>query len=166
MGALFLFLAGGCGVLSPIATLCNRTNLSPLLSGQKWQNPPGVPRQSLVTFHCWKVTNKRHPLVRPGRTTKNHIHEVHEGRGGSRQSLVPFHCWKGTSKNRPMPWPWRTTAKLFDTQKAHPMWDAPFAYIRFRAASPEWTALAGPFPPPDRGRRSSARWRFAPWGRR
>ncbi len=29
------------GVLLFIAMLCNRANLSPLLSGQKWQNPPG-----------------------------------------------------------------------------------------------------------------------------
>ena len=28
-------------VFFPIATFCNRANLSPLLSGQKWQNPPG-----------------------------------------------------------------------------------------------------------------------------
>ena len=28
-------------VLFPITTLCNQANLSPLLSGQKWQNPPG-----------------------------------------------------------------------------------------------------------------------------
>ena len=35
-------IAGGpCGVLLFIAMLCNRANLSPLLSGQKWQNPPG-----------------------------------------------------------------------------------------------------------------------------
>jgi len=35
-------IAGGpCGLLSPIATLCNQVNLSPLLSGQKWQNPLG-----------------------------------------------------------------------------------------------------------------------------
>ncbi len=32
---------GAHGVLFPITTLCNRANLPPLLSGQKWQNPPG-----------------------------------------------------------------------------------------------------------------------------
>ncbi len=110
------------------------------------QGNPGEPRQSLVPFHCWKVTNKRYPLVRPGRTTKNHIHgalpgfatfarsKVGEGRLGyekaprraqsppeaPRQSLEPFHCWKVTSKRRPTPRPGRTTGKLYPWVRGFP----------------------------------------------
>ncbi len=54
----------------------------PLLPGQKWRKvglvtkrgnkkevPRRVARQSLVTFHCWKVTSKSRLTPRPGRTT-------------------------------------------------------------------------------------------------
>ena len=46
-------------VLLFIAMLCNQANLSPLLSGQKWQNSPGeTPGSHGYSF----------PVVRPGRT--------------------------------------------------------------------------------------------------
>ena len=71
------------GVLLFIATLCNRANLSPLLSGQKWQNPPGETpgpplrrtRMGLVAPHTpdrvWRlrvVPPERSPRQMPPKT--------------------------------------------------------------------------------------------------
>ena len=77
-------IAGGPhGVLLFIAMFCNQANPSPLLTGQKWQNPPGdPPAPKGYSF----------PVVRPGR-------------GVGWLLLVTFQQWKVTKDCRGSPGP-------------------------------------------------------------